>query len=91
MKKNMPGVQTKKTGMIPFFKQDQSDDRENSEKVKKIAGIKAAKQYEKEDLKADKKMVAKATKEGKSLKDIKKMDEAKDKKIMEKVVKKVKK
>lgn len=81
----------KKTGMIPFFKQDQSDDRENTDGIKKIAGPKAAAKFVKEDAKADKKLVATATKQGKSTKEIAKLDEAKDKKIIAKVTKGIKK
>lgn len=91
MKKILPGVKSEKTGMIPFLKQDQYDDRENAEEIKKKAGPKYVSKFKKEDEKADRKLVAKATKEGKSLAEIKKLDEAKDKKIIAKVTKGAKK
>lgn len=78
-------------GINPFMKQDKMDDAATVDNIKKVAGSKAASKFIKEDAKADKQLMNKSVKQGKSDKEISKMDDVKDKKIMAKVMKGAKK
>ena len=74
-----------------FMRMDKKHDMNQMKALEKKAGKPAAKKFEAEDKKEDKKLYDKEKKSGKTDSQIMKLDEKKDKKIVAKLIKTAKK